>query len=64
MFNGYMFSVCMLLFMLVNTSSMFEINMLVAIVVMFNILELIMKLLPNYSTDPPPWTTTKGLFGG
>ena len=28
---------------------MFEINMLVAIVVMFNILKLIMKLFPNYS---------------
>ena len=46
MFSGYIFYVCMLLFMLVNTSSMFEINMLVAIVVMFNILILIMKLLP------------------
>ena len=50
MFTAYMFSVSMLLFMLVNTSSMFEINMLVAIVVMLNILELIMELLPNYST--------------
>ena len=40
----------MLLFMLVNTSSMFEINILVAIVVMLNILELIMELLPNYLT--------------
>ena len=45
-----MFSASMLLFMLVNTYSMFEINMLVPLVVMFNILELIMKLLPNYST--------------
>ena len=45
-----MFFVCMLLLMLVNASSMFEINILVAIIVMFNILELIMKLLPNYST--------------
>ena len=43
-----------LLFMLVNTSSMFEINMLVAIVVMLNILELIMELLPNYSTIQKP----------
>ena len=51
MFTTYMFSVSMLLFMLVNASSMFEINMLVAIVVMLNILELIMKLLPNYSTS-------------
>ena len=48
MFSVYIFSICMLLFMLVN--SMFEINMLVAIVVMFNILGLIMKLLPNFST--------------
>ena len=40
----------MLLSMLVTTYSMFEINMLVAIVVIFNILELIMELLPNYST--------------
>ena len=45
-----MFSICILLFMIVNTSSMFDINMLVAIVVMFNIMELIMELLPNYST--------------
>ena len=50
MSNGHMFSVSMLMFMLVSTSSLFEISMLVAIVVMFNILELIMKLLPNYST--------------
>ena len=45
-----MFSASMLLFMSVNTSSVFEINMLVAIVVMLSILELIMKLLPIYST--------------
>ena len=55
MFIAYMFSVSMLLFMLVNTSSMFEINMLVAIVVMLNILELIMELLPNYSTIQKPY---------
>ena len=30
---------------------MFEINMLVAIVVMLNILKLIMELLPNYSAS-------------
>ena len=53
MFSVHMFSVCMLLSMLVTTSSMFEINMLVAIVVMLNILELIMELLPNYSTAAP-----------
>ena len=45
-----MFSASMLLIMLVNTFSMFEINMLVAIVVMLNILKLIIELLPNYST--------------
>jgi hypothetical protein len=40
----------LLLFMLVNASSMFEFNMIVVIVVMLNILELIMELLPNYPT--------------
>ena len=40
----------MLLFMLISSSSMFEFHMLVAIVVMFNILELIMELLPNFPT--------------
>ena len=41
----------LLLFMLINASSMSEFHMLVAIVVMFNILELIMELLPNFPTD-------------
>ena len=50
MFIAYMFSASMLLFMLVNTSSMFEINMLVAIVIMFHIMESIMELLTNYWT--------------
>jgi hypothetical protein len=36
--------------MLINASSMFEFHMLVVIVVMFNILELIMKNVPNYPT--------------
>jgi hypothetical protein len=40
----------LLLFMLVNASSMFEFHIIVAIVVMLNILELIMKLLPNFPT--------------
>ena len=40
----------LLLFMLINASTMPEFHMLVAIVVMFNILELIMKLLPNFPT--------------
>ena len=38
----------MLLFMLISSSSMFEFHMLVAIVVMFNMLELILELLPNF----------------
>ena len=40
----------LLLFMLIISASMFEFHMLVAIVVMFNILELIMELLPNFPT--------------
>ena len=40
----------LLLLMLISSSSMFEFHMLVAIVVMFNILELIMELLPNFPT--------------
>ena len=40
----------MLLFMLISSSSMFEFHMLVAIVVMFNMLELILELLPNFPT--------------
>ena len=54
MFTAYMFSASMLLFMLINTSSMFEINMLVVIVVMLNILKLIIELLPNFSIISPP----------
>ncbi|KAM0927751.1 hypothetical protein ACQ4PT_002662 [Festuca glaucescens] len=40
----------LLLFMLINASSMFEFNMLVVDVVMLNILELIMEIVPNYPT--------------
>ena len=40
----------LLLFMLVNASSMFEFHMLVVDVVMLNILKLIMKLLLNFPT--------------
>ena len=52
----------LLLFMLINASSMSEFHMLVAIVVMFNILELIMELLPNFPTDPliPTWPSQCG----
>ena len=45
----------LLLFMLISSSSMFEFHMLVAIVVMFNILELILKLLPNFPTIQKPY---------
>ena len=40
----------LLLFMLINTSSIFEINMLVALAIMPYILELIMKIMPNNPT--------------
>ena len=45
----------LLLFMLINTSSIFEINMLVALVNMLYIPELIMELLPNYPTIQKPY---------
>lgn len=51
----------MLLFMLVTASSMFEFHMLVAIVVMFNILELIIELLPNFPTPTTPLCVGRGL---
>lgn len=41
----------LLLFMLINTSSMLEFHVIVAAVVMFNIMELIVKILPNYPTQ-------------
>ena len=40
----------LLLLMLINASSMFEFHMLIVTVVMLNILELIMKIVPNYPT--------------
>ena len=48
-------SIAMLLFMLISSSSMFELHMLVAIVVMFNMLELILELLPNFPTIQKPY---------
>ena len=39
-----------LLFMLINTPSIFEINMLVALAIMLYILELIMEIMPNIPT--------------
>jgi hypothetical protein len=40
--------------MLINASSMFEFHMLVVTVVMLNILELIMEIVPNYPTFLSP----------
>jgi len=44
----------LLLFMLINASSMFEFHMLVLVVIIFYILELIMKIVPNYPTIQKP----------
>jgi hypothetical protein len=50
-FCEYMFRCYLFLFILLfSTSSMFELHMVVAAVVMFNILELIMEIVPNYPT--------------
>ena len=61
----------LLLFMLISASSMSEFHMLVAIVVMFNMLELILELLPNFPTgpksgnpDPLPASVVSMVFGG
>ena len=40
----------LLLFMLINTSSIFEFNMLVVVAIMFTILELIVEIMPNIPT--------------
>ena len=45
----------LLLFMLINTSSIFEINMLVALAIMLYILELIMEIMPNNPTIQKPY---------
>ena len=45
----------LLLFMLINTSSICEINMLVAVVIMLNILELILEIVPNNPTIQKPY---------
>ena len=45
----------LVLFMLINTSSICEINMLVAAVIMLNILELIMEIVPNIPTIQKPY---------
>jgi hypothetical protein len=55
MFCEYMFRYYLFLsILLFSTSSMFELHVLVAAVVMLNILELIMKIVPNYPTMPNP----------
>jgi hypothetical protein len=40
--------------MLFNTSSLFELHVIAANVVMFNILELIMEIVPNFPTIQKP----------
>jgi hypothetical protein len=47
MFRCYLFSFILLF----NASSMFELHVVVAGFIMFNILELIMKFVPNYPTN-------------
>jgi hypothetical protein len=37
--------------LLFSTSSMFELHVIVAGIVMFNIMELIMEIVPNYPTN-------------
>ena len=55
MFASVMFcDVVLPLFMLLSASSMLEIHMLAAAIVMFNILELIMEIMPNYLTIQKP----------
>jgi hypothetical protein len=49
MFCEYMFSCYLFPFILLfSTSSMFELHVVVAGIVMFNIMELIMEIMPNY----------------
>jgi hypothetical protein len=51
MFCEYMFSYYLFPFILLfSTSSMFELHVVVAGFVMFNIMELIMEIVPNYPT--------------
>jgi hypothetical protein len=52
MFYEYMFSCYLFSFILLfSTSSMFELHVVVAGFVMFNILELIIEIVPNYLTN-------------
>jgi hypothetical protein len=51
MFCEYMFSCYLFPFILLfSTSIMFELHVVVAGIVMFNIMELIMEIVPNYPT--------------
>jgi hypothetical protein len=51
MFCKYTFSCYLFPFILLfSTSSMFELHVVVADIVMFNIMELIMEIVPNYPT--------------
>jgi hypothetical protein len=54
MFCEYMFR-CYLfpLILLFNTSSMFELHVVVAGIIMYNILKLTMEIMPNYPTISP-----------
>jgi hypothetical protein len=55
MFCEYMFRCYLFPFILLfSTSSMFELHVVVASIVMFNILELIMEIVPNYPTIANP----------
>jgi hypothetical protein len=55
MFCVYMFSCYLFPFILLfSTSSMFELHVVVAVIVMFNILELIMEIVPNSPTIQKP----------
>jgi hypothetical protein len=58
MFCGYMFSCYLFPFILLfSTSSIFELHVVVAGIVMFNFIELIMEIVPNYptgTTSGPP----------
>jgi hypothetical protein len=54
MFSEYMFRCCLFLFnMLFSIFSMFELHVVVTTVVVFNILELIMKIVLNYPRVRP-----------
>jgi hypothetical protein len=51
MFCEYMFSCYLFPFILLfSTSSIFELHVVVVDIVMFNIMELIMEIVPNYPT--------------